>query len=151
MILVIPVLIAAGCGARQREDELAVDKLPLSQVQSAPFVALNDDKPGTPVDLRRYLAPGKYTIVEYYSPFSNDSVMLEHSLHQLVTAQQTGFAVRAINVNRPGVQGIDWQSPIVQEQGITTLPYFQIYDPHQGLRAHGRPAYEQVLQMLRRR
>lgn len=140
-------LALVGCSTQPASD-LAVDKLSASQMQETAFLPLNADKPGTPVDVQRYLVPGKYTIVAYFSPYWENYISLGAQLSQLVQVRND-IAVRTVNVNRPGVQGIDWQSPIVQNEGITAMPYFQIFDPAQRLRAHGRPAYEQIMQWVK--
>jgi hypothetical protein len=119
-------------------------------VQAAPFIALNEDMPGTQVDPRSYLARGKYTIVEYFSPFDDKSASLQQSLRQLVQVR-SDLAVRTVNINRPEAQGVDWESPVVQELEIQTLPHLLIYDPAGRLRAQGRPAFEQVTQWVQQR
>jgi hypothetical protein len=131
----------------EHTDDLAVEKLPLEQQQATNFLPLNPDKPGTPVDVQRYLVPNKYTIVAYLSPYDDTSVSIEPKLIQLTQARND-IALRTVNINRPEVQGIDWQSPIIQAAEIQTLPFFQIYDPAESLRAQGRPASEQINQWI---
>src|SRR5262249_32471435 len=143
---VMVMLALAGCSSRQGEG-LAVEKLSDREIQTTPFLPLNADKPGTPVDVQRYLVPGKYTIVAYFSPYWESYISLGAKLARLVQIRND-VAVRTVNINRPGVQGVDWQSPILQEERIQQLPYFRIFDPTQRLRAQGRPAYEQVLQWV---
>lgn len=144
-VLLLSMLLSA-C-APDPESDLAVAKLPKSQVQATNYLPLNPDIPGTPVHVQRYLVPGKYNIVGYFSPFDGASVILGPRLMQLTQSRQD-LAVRTVNVNRPGVQTIDWQSPILQGSPIQRLPHFEIYDPGLNLRAQGRPAYEQIRQWL---
>lgn len=140
------IVLLSSCGSSY--EPLAVDKLPKEQVQSEPLLALNEDKPGAAVNVQNYLAGGKYTLVEYYSPYSPECSELQQGINQL--PQMYNFlAVRTVNINRPGVQGVDFQSPAAQELGLTTVPYFYIYEANKSLRAHGRPAREQVMQWLR--
>ncbi len=147
-VLLCTMILLTGCSPKQDDaDDLAVSKMPADQLQATNFLPLNADKPGTPVDVRRYLVPGKYTLVEFFSPYDGPSMSLEPQLMQL-SQNNRNVSVRTVNINRPGVQGIDWQSPIVQEAQIQALPYFVIYDPRQALRAKGRPAYEQVRQWV---
>jgi hypothetical protein len=142
----ICVLLAA-CSGHNGEGDLAIDKLPKSQIQATNYLPLNPDKPGMQVNVQRYLVPGKYNIVGYFSPYDGISINMGQQLVQL-SQMRNDIAVRTVNVNRLGVQGIDWQSPIMQEARIQKLPYFEIYDPAQNLRARGRPAYEQVKQWI---
>lgn len=147
MLVITLAILLSGC-SHQPGDDLAVAKIPASQLQATPYLALNDDKPGTPVDVQQYLVPGKYTIVYYYSPYSNPNENFQQSLAQLVQVRQE-LAVRTVNVNRPEVQSVDWDSPVVQGARLNSIPYFFIFDSKQNLRAHGRPAYEQILQWIR--
>jgi hypothetical protein len=140
------LLTLSGCG--NAGEELAVDKLSKEQMQSAPVLALNADKPGAAVEVQKYVVPGKFTLIEFYSPYSPECAGLAASLASLPSVYNY-VTVRTVNINRPGSQGIDWQSPAAQRAGVTTLPYFLIYEPSQTLRAHGRPAYEQVQQWIR--
>lgn len=146
-VLLSTLTLLAACSL-QRADDLAVAKLSTSQLQATGYLPLNADKPGAPVNVQQYLVPGKYTIVEYFSPYSDSYAIFEPRLVRLPEFRHD-VAVRTVNVNRPGVQGVDWDSPIIQSVRIRSLPYFEIYDTTQKLRAHGRPAYEQVLQWIR--
>lgn len=148
-VVLFSTLLLAACASHDESADLAVAKLSTSQIQGTNYLPLNQDKPGTPVDVQRYLVPGKYNIVGYFSPYDGTSINLGRQLYQL-TQIRNDIAVRTVNVNRPGVEGIDWQSPIMQGSRIQKLPYFEIYDPSQHLRAHGRPAAEQVKQWVQR-
>lgn len=124
-------------------DDLAVATMPIAEVQAADFLMLNEDKPGTPATVERYFVPGKYNIVGYFSAYDDTCVELEKALLQL-TQTRKDIAVRIVDINRPGVESIDWQSPVAEEMRLQTLPHFQIFDPSGKLRAQGRPALEQV-------
>ncbi len=50
---------------------------------------------------------------------------------QQITQMRRDVAVRTVDINRPGVQGVDWQSLIAQDLELQTVPFFIIYDPHQ--------------------
>lgn len=147
VLALIPVLLG-GC-SHNPEDNLAVAKIPAGQLRTTPFVPLNDDIPGTPVTVQKYLVPGKYTIVYYYSPYSSPNESFHQALAQLVT-QRHDLAVRTVNINRSQVQAVDWDSPVVQQANLNALPYFFIFDPGQNLRAHGRAAREQIMKWVGR-
>ena len=147
-VLLFTSILLSACSGGQGDGDLAVAKMSKSQMQATNFLPLNADKPGTAVDVLRYLVPGKYTIVAYLSPYDASCLSFEPQLVQLSQAR-TDIAVRTVNINRPGVQGVDWQSPIVQEMQIQKLPFFLVFDPAQSVRAKGRPAYEGVVQWLR--
>lgn len=144
---VFALTMMVACSKDEAVEDLAVAKIPVAELQSTGYLPLNADKPGTFVEVEKYLVPGKYTLVAYFSPFDGVYAGLEPRLVQLTQARPD-IAVRTVNVNRPEVQGIDWQSPVLGDLGITKLPYFQIFDPAQSLRAQARPAYEQVSQWV---
>lgn len=146
--LAFALAMLTGCGAKEEAlDDVAVAKMPRADMQATSFLPLNQDNPGAYVTVERYLVPGKYTVVAFFSAYDGVSPQLIPWLTQLTQVRQD-IAVRTIDVNRPGAQGIDWQSPVLDGSGITKLPYFQIYDPSQSLRAQARPAYEQVSQWV---
>ena len=134
-----------GACSQAEEDKLAVAKISAQELQNTPFVALNYDIPGTPVTIQRYLVPGKFTIVYFYSPYSEED--FNEALKELVVRDRK-LAVRTVNVNREGVEGVDWDSPVVEAARLNSLPYFFIYDLAGSLRAHGRPAHEQIVQWV---
>ncbi|MFN8550713.1 MAG: hypothetical protein U0103_04430 [Candidatus Obscuribacterales bacterium] len=140
-------LLCACSSSRKSTDDLAVAKMSRDQIVATSYLPLNADKPGTPVDAQLYLVPGKYTIVEYFSPYDQTCANLEPRLLRL-TQTRNDMAVRTVNINRPEVRQVDWQSPIVQYAGVQSLPFIQIYDTRQCLRAKGRPAFEQVSQWV---
>jgi hypothetical protein len=147
-VLALGITLLSSCSAVQAPtDDLAVAKIPASQLQTMLFVALNDDKPGTPVNVVKYLVPGRFTIIYYYSIYSDPTQDFHQALAQLVQRRHD-LAVRTVNINRPEAQGIDWDSPVVHETRLNSLPYFFIFDPRQSLRAHGRPAYTQIVQWI---
>jgi hypothetical protein len=146
-MLLLSLALIAGCSKAGGGSDLAVAKIPREQLQATNYLPLNEDKPGTPVDVRHYLVPGKYTIVFFFSRYDPTCQNLEPRLAQL-SQDRHDLAVRTVNVNRPGAQAVDWESPVIREWQITTLPYVQIYDPSQSLRAQGRPAYTQVCQWV---
>jgi hypothetical protein len=144
------LMLLSSCSNDPRDevDDVAVAKMPREQVQATGFLPLNEDKPGTPVRVERYLAPGKYNIVVYYSPFDAPSVSYAQRL-MLLPQVNRDVAVRTVNINRPEATAVDWDSQIAVDMQLQTLPFFVIYDPRQNLRAKGRPAFEQVNQFVR--
>ena len=138
-------LLLFGCSTHPK---LAVEKMSSAEIQATPYLALNRDHPGTPVDVHKYLVPGKYTIVAYFSPKVADCAYFGQRLYKMVQ-HKPNIAVRTVNIDRPEAPGVDWQSPIAHQYEITFVPYFQIYDPSEILRAHGRPALEQVSQWIK--
>ncbi len=54
-----------------------------------------------------------------------------------------------VDINRPGVKGIDWQSPVARQFSLESIPHFKVYGPDGKLQAEGDSAYEMVLGWLK--
>lgn len=117
-------------------------------VWAAGVSAANASRPGETFDLKPLLVKGKINVVDFYSPFCPPCVQLAPVMEQLA-ARRPDLAIHKININRPGVQGIDWRSPLAQQYKIRQVPYFMIFNPQGKLLAQGRGAGEQVQSWLR--
>ena len=103
----------------------------------------NPNNPGQTLDVKSVLVKGKTTLIDFHSPFCPPCVRLAPLLAQLA-AKRPDLAVKKVNINRPGVQGIDWRSPLAQPYQIRQVPYFMIFDPQGQPVAQGREAAETV-------
>ncbi|NCO41587.1 MAG: hypothetical protein AUJ96_26525 [Armatimonadetes bacterium CG2_30_66_41] len=121
----------------------------------APFlVGCNKSKPaasgtgpGQEVDLPKLLVKGKTTLVDFYSPFCPPCREIAPKLEAL-DAKREDLVVVKVDINRPGVQGIDWGSPAARQFKLSSIPHFTIYDPDGKLQAEGDSAYQQVSEWL---
>lgn len=102
---------------------------------------------GEEVDLKAHLVAGKTTIVDFHSPFCPPCVKLKPHLKALVEAS-SDLALLMVNINRDGVKGIDWGSPVVAQYGIRGVPHFKIFDPDGNLVAEGDEAFERVYELI---
>ncbi|MBM4294677.1 MAG: thioredoxin family protein [Deltaproteobacteria bacterium] len=114
-----------------------------AQVQEA-----NAGRGGEPLDLNSLAVPGRVTLVDFYSPYCHPCVSLAPLLEELA-AKRSDLAVKKVNINRPGARGIDWRSPLVQQHGIRSVPYFMIFDDKGKVMAHGKAATRQLKAWLR--
>lgn len=48
---------------------------------------------------------------------------------EALAAGKKDVKVRKFNINRPGVQGIDYESPLAKEHVRNGIPAFEVYDP----------------------
>jgi thiol-disulfide isomerase/thioredoxin len=123
-------------------------------ILSAPLSLMADDthakgdKPlhisfGDEVKLADYLVPGKTTIFDFYSMYCPPCRAISPKLEKLHETRDD-IAVVKVDINRPDVKGIDWQSPVAREFGLESIPHFKIFGPDGKLRAEGDPAYEMV-------
>jgi thiol-disulfide isomerase/thioredoxin len=121
---------------------------PAASGQKGDYQELNESSPGEPVDINGSLVSGKRTIVEFYSPYCGPCMALRPYVQRLA-GQRSDLAIRSINVNRPQVEGIDWHSPVIQENPqVKMLPYFLIYGPDKRLEADGVRASNAVVDCI---
>jgi hypothetical protein len=65
-------------------------------------------------------------------------------LLEKLAAARPDVAVRTIDIDRPGKSGIDFDSPVAEEFGITRVPWFIIYSQGGKFWLKDREAKEQV-------
>jgi thiol-disulfide isomerase/thioredoxin len=102
---------------------------------------------GQEVQLQDYAIPGKTTIFDFYSEFCPPCraiAPLVKKLHEV----RADIAVVEVDINRPGVEGIDWKSPVAKEFQLDSIPHFKIYGPDGKLQAEGDPARAKVVEWL---
>ena len=102
---------------------------------------------GEEVDLKDHLVSGKTTIVDFSSPACPPCVAIAPKLEALPKTHDD-IAVIVVDINRPGIQGIDWDSPVAKQYQITSTPTFQVYDADGKLVAEGEEASQQVQALL---
>ena len=71
---------------------------------------------------------------------------MEPRLEQLT--RKTRLVIMKVNINRPGFQGIDWQSPVARQFELRTVPYLVLLDEQGKLIAEGQQAKDMVEQLM---
>jgi hypothetical protein len=94
---------------------------------------------GEKVDLKDYLVPGKTTVFDFYSRFCPPCMALSPLLQKL-HQQRDDVAVVKVDINRPGIKGIDWDSPVAGEFKLESIPHLTVYKPDGTLLADGDDA-----------
>lgn len=94
---------------------------------------------GEPVQLSDYIVPGKITIFDFFSRYC-PPCMAEAPLVRKLHETRSDVAVVEVNINRPGIRGIDWQSPVAKEFQLDSIPHFTIYDQKGKVMADGDDA-----------
>jgi thiol-disulfide isomerase/thioredoxin len=101
-------------------------------------VAVGDDgdvkliSQGRPVDFKQHLAPGKYVVFDFYADWCAPCRVLTPRLERLAAQHPERMALRKVDV-------IDWDSPVVQQMGISSLPYLVLFGPAGELLVAGDP------------
>ena len=131
IVLLAGVGILLGTGAYLATRETPIEDLPRD-------VAIASR--GEAFDLAAHLAPGKYTIVDFYADWCVGCRVLEPKLRRLA-ATRADLALRKVDV-------VDWESNVVRQFGFTALPHMQVYDPNGLLLGEGEEAYGVIAEVF---
>jgi thiol-disulfide isomerase/thioredoxin len=83
---------------------------------------------GRPINIDSLACPGKVTVVDFSSDYCAPCVALAMFLIQTSKSYPERYAIRRVNINRPGFNGIDYQSPVSKQYNIKDLPLLVVYD-----------------------
>lgn len=142
MILVVCFLLS-GCGKTLSDKLSGAD----TAYNKDGFQDVNQNAPGESVDVKKSLVYGKYTVIDFTSEYCGPCMQLRPYLMEL-SKNRSDIAVRSFDINRLGVEGIDWQSPLARKYRISSIPFLQIYDASGHLIADGSGAKAQVLKAI---
>lgn len=123
----------------QDEDQAAYAATVSGWVLINPFEDVVTISHGERVNLADHLVPGQTVIVDFTSEYCGPCVWMGPRVEALAR-ERDDIALVKVDINRPGVQGIDWHSPVAQQYNLRGIPYFQIYGPDGGLLAEGQRA-----------
>jgi thiol-disulfide isomerase/thioredoxin len=93
---------------------------------------------GQTVDLTAHLAPGKYTVVDFYASWCPPCRVLGPALERLAAAETGRLALRKVDI-------VDWTMPVVDQYGIESLPHLMLYDPEGRRIADGDAVFPSLL------
>lgn len=102
---------------------------------------------GEPVKITDYLVPGKTVVFDFYSDFCGPCVQVAPALERLHKTRADVVVVK-VDINRPGVRGIDWRSPVAQQYKLQSIPHFKVYGPDGKLKAEDGPSSDRARQMV---
>lgn len=105
------------------------------------------EEAGQRIDITKYVVKGKITIFDFYSEYCGPCMAVAPRLERLVQTRDD-IVVRKININRPSVRGIDWDSPVVKQHNIKFVPYFKIYNERGNTWLEGKSASDKVYSWL---
>lgn len=92
---------------------------------------------GQTVQLSDHLVPGKTVIFDFTSKYCGPCRRYDEPLHDL-HAKRDDIVVVKVDINRPDVTRIDWQSPVARQFELRSIPQFKIYGPDGKLVAEDR-------------
>ncbi len=103
--------------------------------------------PGEEVAVADLAKKGKTTIFDFFSDYCGPCRMISPRLEQL-DRRRDDIVVIKIDINRQGVRGIDWISPVARQYSLRSIPYFVIYDAGGRMTHEGSSAWQQVHRLL---
>lgn len=104
---------------------------------------------GERVTLSEHLVKGKITIFDFTSEYCPPCRQIGPLLDEL-HRRRDDVAVVKVDINRPDIKRIDWQSPVAQQFGLRSIPHFKIFDQNGHLVSEGQEAYDEVTRWLER-
>jgi thiol-disulfide isomerase/thioredoxin len=142
----IGILHATTAAAQQAPTAPGAPAAPAARPErpAAPLVATITH--GARVTLEDHVIPGAVTIFDFYSDYCIPCRRLAGPLERLVRSKP-GLFLRKVDINRPGVKGIDGESPVALQHEVDAIPWFVIYD-ERGRSTSGPEASDWVLQRL---
>jgi thiol-disulfide isomerase/thioredoxin len=102
---------------------------------------------GERVELTDYLVPGQTVIFDFFSKYCGPCMQLAPYVEKLAETRDDIILVQ-VDINRPGVQGIDWESPVSRQHGLRGIPHFKIYGPDGAKVAEGDAARSMIMSWL---
>jgi thiol-disulfide isomerase/thioredoxin len=105
--------------------------------------------PGDPINLLPYVVAGRYTVFDFASQYCPPCRAATEQFKTLAHKYPNHYAFRRIDINRPGVVGIDWTSPLARQYALQSIPHLVIYGPDKRLIAEGDTAEKWMADDLR--
>jgi thiol-disulfide isomerase/thioredoxin len=109
--------------------------------------AINAFDPGNEFAIEPYIQKGKITIVDFFSDYCPPCRQISPLLRRL-DKQRPDLVVLAVDINRKGVKGIDFYSPLARQYQLNAVPHFKIFDTEGNLASEGQQAYGEVIRLL---
>lgn len=150
LMLLVPATACNGNGGETKEDvkeDVAASPAKKAETGAQYARIINKENPGEEIDVTPFLAKGKTTVVDFYSEYCGPCVRIAPLLKQL-DEKRDDIVVIKIDINRPGVSRIDWQSPAAAQYKLKSIPHFKIYGTSGDLEIEGNDAYKRVGQLL---
>jgi thiol-disulfide isomerase/thioredoxin len=108
---------------------------------------INANNPGEEIEIEKLLPIGKIVIFDFFSEYCPPCRQIGPLLKEL-DGKRDDIVVLKLDINRPGARGIDWQSPLIKQFGIQSIPHFIIYDSSGKQESVGESAYRRIMEYL---
>jgi thiol-disulfide isomerase/thioredoxin len=108
----------------------------------------NSGKGGQRIEVSKFVKPGQTTIIDFYSKNCPPCMKLAPMLSAMASKRPKTQVVK-LDIDRPGSQGIDFDSPLAKQYNLTGIPHLMVFDESGTLKAQGREALNMVLEWCR--
>ena len=108
----------------------------------------NSGRTGQPIDVKQFAKPGQTTVIDFYSKSCPPCMKLAPMLEAMASRRPKTQVVK-LNIDRPGAQGIDFDSPLAKQYKIEGVPFLMVFDESGSLKAQGQNALNMVLEWCR--
>jgi thiol-disulfide isomerase/thioredoxin len=152
IVIGVAVLVYAAFFKGKGSQKGDVDSLISTSAGGVPGVGyvINKENPGQEIDIQNFVQPNKITIFDFYSEFCGPCKKISPKLKRL-DRRREDIIIHQVDINRPGIRGIDWGSPVARQYNLRSIPYFIIYDSSGSLTLRGQEAYEEIMRLIRSR
>jgi len=153
IVVGVAVLIYAGFFKRKGPNKSNVNPAISTSTSGGALsvgYVVNKENPGQEIDIQRFIQSNKTTIFDFYSEYCGPCQRISPMLKRL-DSRREDIIVHKVDINRPGIRGIDWGSPVARQYNLHSVPYFIIYDPSGKLTHQGQEAYTEVMRLIRSR
>lgn len=113
-----------------------------------PGEIINASNPGETISIQNYVKKGKMTIFDFYSEYCPPCRRIGPMLKEL-DAKRNDIVVFKIDINRPGMDGIDWKSPVARQYNLGSIPHFIIFNASGDKEAEGEEAFGIIGELLK--
>jgi len=143
------VLLLAACSGSGNAD---TDGAQSATADTGAFAASVDGHPvrisqGEKILLADYAIEGEYTVFDFMSDYCPPCQRIAPWMNRLHT-ERSGVTVIKVDINRPGVRGIDWKSPVAAQFGLSSIPHFKVMTADGTVVAEGDKAWEMLVVWL---
>lgn len=135
---------AQNAGLEGEQAELAAR---MTRMVLNPYEDVRVVSHGQEIELTDYLVPGQTVIFDFFSEYCPPCMQIAPYMERLAE-QRDDIVLVKVDINRPGVQGIDWSSPVARQYNLRSIPHFKIFGPDGEMQAEGDQARMMIMQWL---
>ncbi|NUQ00105.1 MAG: thioredoxin family protein, partial [Armatimonadetes bacterium] len=102
---------------------------------------------GQEINVKDYLSAAGPTIF-YFGSANCPSCQDAKPLIERLALEQQSYRIYHVEIDRPGADGIDFESPVAKQFKLEAVPELKVYQPDGTLAAEGDEAIEKVNELL---